>query len=86
MKNKYTYTVKEIFEQGLFTDWELESVVYESNEMWHLTFEWVGFLRESNWSIYLVHDPEIKQKLLLSLKRSELRKKIANDSKMTKIH
>ncbi|MFX3616204.1 MAG: hypothetical protein ACE3JK_01570 [Sporolactobacillus sp.] len=77
MDNKYRYTLREILDLGLFTGWEIEDIVYESNEMWHLTFDWIGTLKENDWSVYYCDDPEMRQSLLSSAKRSALMEKCA---------
>jgi hypothetical protein len=53
--------------------------------MWYLTFDWVGTLKKNDGFVYFVHDPEIKQELLLAPKRRDLWKKFgAGDAKSNK--
>ncbi len=70
-------TISRIFDEDLFTEWELEYVKHESEEWWYFIFEYIGFLRGTDESVYICHDPQLRQSLLLSRRRSALWKKFS---------
>jgi hypothetical protein len=85
LKNK-RITVSRILDEDWFTYWELEDVVLNSTDQWFLIFEDVGYLNKLTESVYICHDPEIKQELLASKKRRDLWKKFgAGDAKSNKL-
>ncbi|MCO7125233.1 hypothetical protein NIE88_05525 [Sporolactobacillus shoreicorticis] len=71
-------TVSEILNKDWFTEWELEDIVLDSADQWFLIFEDVGYLNKLTESVYICHDPEIKQKLLAPKKRRDLSKKFGS--------
>ena len=86
MLKQYEYTLNEVLELGLLTEWEIANIVFESEEMQHLTFDWAGTLKANDHSVYFVHDPEIKQELLGSKKRRDLLKKFGSAGEKNSTH
>ncbi|MCL1631819.1 hypothetical protein M3N64_07630 [Sporolactobacillus sp. CPB3-1] len=71
-------TISEILNEDWFTEWELEGVELDSADQWLLIFEDVGYLNKMTESVYIYHDPAIKQKLLSAPKRHALWKKFGS--------
>lgn len=71
-------TIGRVLDEDLFTGWELEKIRYESNEWWHFIFEYIGYLRDTKEWVYICHDPQLRQRLLESKRRSELWKKLGS--------
>lgn len=79
-------TLSEILNNDLFTYWELENVVLDSADRWFLIFENVGYLDKLTESVYICHDPEIKQKLLASKKRRDLWRRFGAGDENSNMH
>jgi hypothetical protein len=76
LRNKLI-TVNRILNEEWFTEWELEGIMLDSVESWHLVFEFIGYLKGTNQWVYACHDADITQRLLSSRKRCALLKKFS---------